>query len=976
MKRFTLLFILLSLCIFSFAQSMSVKSFKALTTDMTASSINGKRIDQNGEVAALIKIETSQTGFIFEGGTLGIVDTKQETGEIWVWVPRGLRKITIKHQQLGILRDYIFPVPIEAERTYQMVLTTDQIETIVKPSLHQQYLVFQITPSNATLEVDEQIWEVDPDGSSMKYVNFGTYNYRVQAPNYHIDAGKTVVDDPDNAKVVTINLLPNFGWIEVPGQGNLQGASVYVDNVIIGKTPCKSDALKSGQHTVRIVKDMYESHSETVTVKDNETTTVSPTLKANFAEVTLKVDADAEIWVNNERKGVRSWTGPLGSGTYRVECKMPNHEPSVTSQNITADMKGQTITLPLPKPIFGAVSIESTPNLCDIVIDGNNMGVTPKFIPELLIGKHELTLSKKGYMSSTTTFTLTEGERKELKLKLGTEPTDKLIKKGDNYRNKKQYAEAIRCFQDAISLGDLEAQQRLGIIYEYGYGVEKDVKEALRLYTEAAQQGNPVAQNTLGGIYADGHLVTMDKAEAVKWYRMAAEQGNANAQFNLAECYKKGTGVTINLDEANRWYQASAESHRKKAKQGDASAMEMLAYYYQRGLGVKRNNQESDHWYQAALEAYKKEAEEGFVYSQNKVGNFYYYGNGVKKNYSEALKWYSEAAEQGYTAAYSSLGWIYYNGGHGVQQDFQKAFQWFSKSADDGSWTSMERVAEFYKDGKGVAKDTVKSQQYYNKAMEELLQGAELGRTYSMEYIGDRYRDGKGVKKDVATAMQWYQKALEAGNDDVLYNIGYMYERDKDYKEAMKWYRLGTDKNNASCQRSLGSMYYLGNGVSVDYSEAIKWFKKAAENGNDYAIKQMGDVYHKQKKDAEALKYYQEYYDWNPQYGAQYIAALYKDQKNYDEALKWYKKYYDDGNDYALTEIGDMYREQQKYDEAMKWYRKGADKNNPSCQMKLGGMYERGEGVPVNEQEALKWYRKAYDQGYTFLQSRIDNLSK
>ena len=97
------------------AQNISVKSFQALPMDMTASSLEGKRIDQNGDVAALVKVVTSERGFTFEGGALGIVDTQQRNGEIWVWVPRGLRKITVLHQKLGVLRDYRFPIEIEAD---------------------------------------------------------------------------------------------------------------------------------------------------------------------------------------------------------------------------------------------------------------------------------------------------------------------------------------------------------------------------------------------------------------------------------------------------------------------------------------------------------------------------------------------------------------------------------------------------------------------------------------------------------------------------------------------------------------------------------------------------------------------------------------------------------------------------------------------------------------------------------------------
>ena len=404
----------MGLCMALQAQSISVKSFRPLVGDMTTTSVEGKRIDQNGEVAALIKVMTTETGFVFEGGTLGIVSTQQRVGEIWVWVPRGARKITILHQQLGGLRDYRYPVEIEADRTYEMVLTTDKIETIVKETVRQQYLAFQVSPSNATLEVNGQIWELDADGNAQDYVPFGTYEYRVQALNYHPDAGRVTVNDPENTQFVTVTLRPNFGWIEVAGTDNLREASVYIDNNLVGKAPYKSEALKSGTHSVRIVKKMYATYSETVTVSDNETTRLAPTLEADFAEVTLKVDADAEIWVNNEKKGVRAWTGPLAKGTYKIECKQANHESSVTSKEITSNMTGQTITLPLPTPIYGSLMLESSPKFCKLFVDGKDMGSTPKSINEILIGPHEIRMTMEGYADYVETVTIAKGERKQV----------------------------------------------------------------------------------------------------------------------------------------------------------------------------------------------------------------------------------------------------------------------------------------------------------------------------------------------------------------------------------------------------------------------------------------------------------------------------------------------------------------------------------------------------------------------------------
>ena len=114
------------------AQTISVSSFKLLDTDITANTAGTMELDQNGETSALIKVVTTQTGFTFDGGALGIVKTKQTPGEVWVYIPRGAKKITIKHPQLGVLRDFYYPITIEAARTYEMVLVSGEVHTIVK----------------------------------------------------------------------------------------------------------------------------------------------------------------------------------------------------------------------------------------------------------------------------------------------------------------------------------------------------------------------------------------------------------------------------------------------------------------------------------------------------------------------------------------------------------------------------------------------------------------------------------------------------------------------------------------------------------------------------------------------------------------------------------------------------------------------------------------------------------------------------
>ena len=226
------------------AQGISVESFRLLENDLTANTHGTMEKDFNGETAALIKVMTTEQGFVFDGGMVGIVKVRQEVSEIFVYVPHGIKKMSIKHPQLGMIRDYYFPVSIEKARTYEMRLTTGKVETIVTRSAGKQYVMFNVTPANAIVELDGMPLEV-VDGYAEKSMPYGTYDYRVSCADYHTEAGKLTVSSAGKVEK-NISLRPNFGWIDIKGSSEHHGAQVYLDNKHIGQLPLKSDAVKSG----------------------------------------------------------------------------------------------------------------------------------------------------------------------------------------------------------------------------------------------------------------------------------------------------------------------------------------------------------------------------------------------------------------------------------------------------------------------------------------------------------------------------------------------------------------------------------------------------------------------------------------------------------------------------------------------------------------------------------------------------------
>ena len=396
------------------AQGIAVEKFEAAPEDLTANLKGTQVLDQNGDVCALIRIQTTQKGFTFDVGALGITKTDDnKTAEVWVYVPAGVKRISIRHPQLGSLINYYFPIEIQGARTYRMYLTTGQVQTIVHNAITQQYVMFSVTPPDALVELDGNFLDVK-DGTATKRMAFGTYNYTVQAPLYHSVSDTVVVCDPKSKHVKTITLAPAFGYISVPANATLSGAKVFIDNEYKGTVPFRSERLKSGPHDVRIMQNKYAPAQQTVTVADNQTIEVAPVLAADFATLTLTTAAEAEIWINDQLRGKGSWTGDLSSGAYTIECRRENHRKTIKELAVTPSMTGQTIPLAAPVPIYGMVDISSSPAGADIYIDNVKVGTSPMIIPECLIGSHTVSITKQGYSQFTQTINVAENTTTEV----------------------------------------------------------------------------------------------------------------------------------------------------------------------------------------------------------------------------------------------------------------------------------------------------------------------------------------------------------------------------------------------------------------------------------------------------------------------------------------------------------------------------------------------------------------------------------
>ena len=388
MKR--ILFLLLfSVATFSISAEISVKSFRKLDNDMTAR-IDAPKRDQNGDVCAIIKVVTSQSGFTFDCGQIGVIATDQHPSEIWVYVPYGTKRITISHPVLGVLRDYIIPHSIEKACVYEMVLTTGKVITTVEESIESQWLLITPEPADAMIYLNDKFVG---NGVYQAKHKAGKYTYRVEAPLYHTDAG--TINIVDAKKELNVKLQPAFGYITVNSSPE-ENAKVLIDGKPQEKqTPFQSAAIASGEHTVQVVKDMFQPALQKVTVMDGQTTPVSLSLQPNFAVVSITTAIDASISVNGMQKSKGNWTGRLNPGVYSIES---NKEKYLSAKQDIEVVAGDKKIIDLqPTPICGSLDVVTTPPNANVFLNGAIIGTTPNSIHQLLIGEYQLKIEKQGF---------------------------------------------------------------------------------------------------------------------------------------------------------------------------------------------------------------------------------------------------------------------------------------------------------------------------------------------------------------------------------------------------------------------------------------------------------------------------------------------------------------------------------------------------------------------------------------------------
>ncbi len=249
----------------AFGQSpIKVKEFRMLPNGIMDAGVLTKeqQTDYDGNKVCLIKVrafgigEETMQRLTFKTNGPFITHKEYENGEYRLYVSSN-REGSIVIRYNGDC-EYILPSRLKEGKIYEMVL---EMETGT--------LTVVATPVEAKIYVDDAYAGT---GSVNVQVSVGAeHRCRVECQDY-IKVEKTVSFAKNEEKTLTVELVPNFGYITVKSEPS--GAELYIDDKKAGTTPYLARRISRGQHRVEVRKRGYEPYADVVTININETTRI------------------------------------------------------------------------------------------------------------------------------------------------------------------------------------------------------------------------------------------------------------------------------------------------------------------------------------------------------------------------------------------------------------------------------------------------------------------------------------------------------------------------------------------------------------------------------------------------------------------------------------------------------------------------------------------------------------------------------
>jgi len=210
---------------------------------------------------------------------------------------------------------------------------------------------------------------------------------------------------------------------------NLYGATVILDGQPQGQIPMVITTT-AGRHLLEIKKDGFEPFSSWLEVKNDETQTLAPVLKAiakpKYGTIIVDSDVpDAEIYIdgNKHPDNTPSVINNVIEGIHVIEVRKPPGLPWRQTVQVTADQQTKVSAelAALMNGGVGVVRVLSDAQGARAYIDGTDMGPVPVDIKDVQAGEHIIQVKAPGFQTGEKKVTVTAGGSQIVKFDLNPE---------------------------------------------------------------------------------------------------------------------------------------------------------------------------------------------------------------------------------------------------------------------------------------------------------------------------------------------------------------------------------------------------------------------------------------------------------------------------------------------------------------------------------------------------------------------------
>ncbi len=179
------------------------------------------------------------------------------------------------------------------------------------------------------------------------------------------------------------------------------GASVFLNEDLIGKTPIKNYPLSPGTYPIHLEKSDYFSLDTTVVIEKHGSLNFSFRLEPLAKATIVVIPSDARIELDGTLIDASKLTNlQLTVGKHEIKISREGYIPTEAHFDLVQGVNSP-IHYQLEKiesaPEFGVLFIISEPSGASIYFDGSRIGKTPLTFENVKVGEHKILLQKEGY---------------------------------------------------------------------------------------------------------------------------------------------------------------------------------------------------------------------------------------------------------------------------------------------------------------------------------------------------------------------------------------------------------------------------------------------------------------------------------------------------------------------------------------------------------------------------------------------------